>query len=66
MSDVLTIRDTVARAKAEGLPISENALRNWIKQGKIPTVRAGAKHLVYFPNLARFLRCGEKNFSDVI
>lgn len=57
MADVLTIRDTAARAKAEGLPISENALRVWIKQGLIPVVRAGNKQLVYYPNLVNFLTC---------
>lgn len=59
MADVLTIRDTAARAKAEGLPISENAIRVWIKQGKIPVVRAGTKQLVYFPNLVRFITCAD-------
>ena len=60
MADVMTIRDTAARAKAEGLPISENALRVWIKEGKIPAVKSGSKHLVYYPNLVEFLTCGGK------
>lgn len=57
MADVLTIRATAARAKAEGLPISENAIRVWIKQGKIPVVRAGNKQLVYYKNFLRFITC---------
>lgn len=57
MAEMLTIRDTAARAKAEGLPISENALRNWVKQGQIPAVCAGKKQLIYYPNLIRFLTC---------
>lgn len=60
MADVLTIKGTAARAKAEGLPISENALRVWIKQGQIPVVLAGNKQLVYYPNLVNFLTCGTK------
>ena len=43
MADVLTVRATVQRAKAEGLPVSEYTLRLWIKQGKIPVRNAGAK-----------------------
>lgn len=60
LADVMTIRDTAARAKAEGLPISENALRVWIKQGKVPVVHAGNKQLVYYPNLVAFLTCAAK------
>lgn len=57
MPDVLTIRQTVARAKAEGLPVSEYTLRAWIKSGYIPCVRAGVKQLVYYPNLVRYVTC---------
>lgn len=57
MPDMLTISGTVVRAREEGLPISEHALRNWIRLGKIPAVRAGNKQLVYYPNLINFLTC---------
>ena len=57
MPDVLTIRETVARAKAEGLPITETTLRGWVKSGAIPVRRAGNKQLVYFPNLVKYLQC---------
>ena len=57
MPDVLTIRETVARAKAEGLPITEATLRRWVKSGAIPVRRAGNKQLVYFPNLVKYLQC---------
>lgn len=62
MANVLTVRATVQRSKAEGLPISEYMLRLWIKQGKIPVRYAGAKQLVYWPNVADFLTCS--NGSD--
>lgn len=67
MADVLTIRATVQRAKAEGLPVSEYTLRLWIKQGKIPVRNAGAKQLVYWPNVAAFLTCsgGSDNAAGV-
>ena len=57
MADVVTIREAVTRAKAEGLPITENTLRRWVKSGAVPVRKAGNKQLIYFPNLERYLRC---------
>lgn len=56
MADVLTIREAVTRAKAEGIPISETALRRWVKSGAVPIRKTGNKQLIYFPNLEKFLR----------
>lgn len=56
MAEMNTIRGTVKRAKAEGLCISDYALRNWVKTGVVPSVPVGdKKRLIYFPNLVRFL-----------
>ena len=57
MADVMTIREAVARAKEEGLPVSEYTLRTWVKCGFIPIRRAGCKQLIYYPNLVRYLQC---------
>lgn len=57
MSDILTIRESVARAKAEGLPVSEGTIRRWIRSGELPARWAGHKALIYYPSLVRFLRC---------
>lgn len=57
MADVVTIREAVARAKAEGLPVSEYTLRGWIKSGAIPIRHAGCKQLLFYPNLVRYLQC---------
>lgn len=57
MPDVLTIREAVQRAKDDGLPISEYSLRQWVKAGAVPARRVGKKMLLFYPNLARFLRC---------
>lgn len=57
MPDVLTIREAVQRAKADGLPISEYTLRQWVRTGAIPTRRVGQKALLFYPNLVRFLQC---------
>ena len=57
MADVVTIREAVARAKADGLPVSEYMLRNWIRTGVLPVRYAGSRKLLYYPNLISFLRC---------
>lgn len=57
MADVLTVREAVQRSKADGIPVSEYALRRIIKGGGIPVRRVGQKALVYYPNLVRYLTC---------
>lgn len=57
MADVLTIREAAARAKAEGLPVSEYILRQWIRSGAVPVRKAGSKMLLFYPNLVRYLQC---------
>lgn len=59
MRDVGSIRETAQRARAEGLPVSEYALRRWVKTGAIPTRQAGTKTLIYFPRLVEFLTCAD-------
>ena len=57
MADVVTIREAVQRAKADGLPISEYTLRQWVKTGAIPARKVGQKALLFYPNLVRYLQC---------
>lgn len=57
MPNVLTIREAVQRAKAEGMPVSEYSLRQWIRTGAIPTRKVGQKALLFYPNLVRYLQC---------
>ena len=57
MPNVLTIREAVQRAKADGLPISEYSLRLWVRTGAIPTRKVGQKALLFYPNLVRYLQC---------
>lgn len=61
MPDVLTIRETVQRAKADKLPVSEYTLRRWIKTGVLPVRKVGAKALVFYPNLVKYLKCSEES-----
>lgn len=60
MADVVTIRQAVERARSEGLPVAECALRRWIKSGEIPTRAAGNKTLIYYPLLVEYLQCGAR------
>ena len=57
MPNVLTIREAVQRAKSDGLPVSEHALRQWVKTGAIPARKVGQKALLFYPNLVRYLQC---------
>lgn len=59
MPNVVSIREAVQRAKSDGMPISEYSLRRWVKSGEIPARRAGAKTLVYYPNLVTYLQGGD-------
>lgn len=57
MPNVVTVREAVQRAKADGLPVTEYTLRRWIKTGAIPVRSVGSKALLFYPNLVRFLQC---------
>ena len=59
MPNVVTVREAVQRAKADGLPVTEYTLRRWIKTGVIPVRSVGSKALLFYPNLIRFLRCDD-------
>lgn len=59
MPNVVTIRECVQRAKADGLPVSEYTLRQWVKTGAIPARKVGTKALIYYPNLVSFLQCAD-------
>lgn len=56
-TNLLTHRECVQRGKIEGLPITENALRQWTRSGKLPVRRVGNKGLIFWPNVVRFLTC---------
>ena len=65
MADMLTVRGTVQRSKAEGIPISEYALRTWIKQGLIPVRYAGSKVLIFWPNVRNFITCANGGDNSI-
>lgn len=57
MPDVLSVREAVQRSKVDGMPVTEYTLRRIIKSGGIPVRQVGAKVLIYYPNLVRYLTC---------
>lgn len=57
MPDIVTIRQAAARAKADGLPVSEYCIRQWIRLGVLPVRKAGSKALLSYSNLVSYLRC---------
>ena len=59
MSNMLTIRQVVERLKADGLPLSEYALRLMVMRGAIPVRYAGKKALIYYPNVISYIQCSD-------
>lgn len=57
MPDIMSISEIVERAKQDLLPVSEYALRRWVRTGAIPARRVGKKYLVSYSRLVRFLSC---------
>ena len=53
-----SIRQTLKMLRQDGIFVSENALRTWVKNGDIPAVYSGAKAYLWYPNLIAFLQKG--------
>lgn len=53
-----SIRQTMAALREDGIIVSENALRTWVKSGEIPAVYSGAKAYLWYPNVIEFLKRG--------
>lgn len=56
-SDINTIPKLAQRAKADGLPVSSYSIGMLVKQGKIPVRYIGARPLVSYSALVRYLSC---------
>ena len=57
-ADLASIQTTAQRCKQEGIPLSETALRRFVKCGDIPAVWIGNKALVLWGNVLRFIERG--------
>ena len=50
-----TVHGTALRLKAEGVGISEHALRSLVDGGKLPVVQVGRNRMINWNTLMRFL-----------
>lgn len=64
-ANLLTIRQAVARCKSEGMPVSEYALRSWVRDGVITTRKIGTRNLIFYPDLIAYLTHSEAPCSIV-
>lgn len=56
-TDILKIRDAVARARSSGMDISEYTLRRAIHSGKLPCRIIGRTYLISWQNLVTWVTC---------
>ena len=61
-SIVLDIQGIVAKAKQDGLPITEYTLRRAIRSGSIPCRIVGKKYFISWDNFVKWITC--ENGSD--
>ena len=57
--DILNIKEAVARAKAEGMNISEYTLRRIIRSGQLPCRIVGRTYLISWTNLMNWATCAD-------
>lgn len=58
-TDVLKIKDAVARAKGNGMDISEYTLRRAIRSGQLPCRIIGKTYLISWQNLLNWATCAD-------
>ena len=58
-TDVLKIKDAVARAKENGMDISEYTLRRAIRSGQLPCRIIGKTYLISWQNLLNWATCAD-------
>lgn len=54
---ILTITETVTRAKQEGFTVSEYTIRRAVRSGAIPCRIVGKTYLIAWRNVRRWLLC---------
>jgi len=60
-----TIPQTLQHLKDDGILISENALRTWVKNGSIPANYCGNRAYLWYPNVLAFLMAGSPQADAV-
>ena len=65
--DILNIKEAAARAKMEGMNISEYTLRRIIRTGKIPCRIVGRTYLISWEKLLNWVNCVDRcdNFDGL-
>ena len=58
-TDILKIRDAVARARENGMDISEYTLRRAIHSGQLPCRIIGRTYLISWDNLVKWVTCSD-------
>ena len=58
-TDILKIRDAVARARENGMDISEYTLRRAIHSGQLPCRIVGRTYLISWQNLVNWVTCAD-------
>ena len=53
-----TIPQTLEHLRSDGIYVSENALRTWVKTGSIPASYCGRRAYLWYPNVLTFLKEG--------
>ena len=56
--NVGTVQQIAQRLHSNGYQVSEYALRRWIREGAIPSVRTGKKFLVTYDRVVEYLETG--------
>lgn len=60
-----TIGQIHQRLVADGYRISQYALRQWVKDGTIPSVRSGKKVFITYAHVVEFLTTGSVDLESV-
>ena len=58
-----TIRQTHQRLQEEGMNISENTLRVWVREKILPAAFCGKKAYIYYPNVIELIKSGNSPTS---
>ena len=66
LNDFVNIPEAVQRAKADGIPISEYAVRYWIRTGAIPGRKVGRQIILFYPHLVQYLKCEDGGDNDLV
>lgn len=54
-SELASVNQTLRRAKAENLNITETALRRWVRDGSLHVTYSGNRALILWENLIKML-----------